>query len=202
MEAVYRIASVATFAATKREGLLPLPLLIQTVVANSAGTFALTIRRQPINLIADTLTRELVPPYVKFLALVLLLPQCAVAMPRQSVVGTSPAKDSIAPVTITDQDNGKDIDMSAGGSLVVKLRSSPSTGYSWIVAGEPSPLRLAKSTYQKSSKSTHMVGSAGTQVLQFSAATAGMATLNLVYRRTWEYNEPPARKFSVRVNVR
>ena len=29
-----------------------------------------------------------------------------------------------------------------------------------------------------------------------------MATLTLVYRRSWEYNVPPIKTFTVRVNVR
>ena len=39
-------------------------------------------------------------------------------------------------------------------------------------------------------------------VFQLSANSAGLATLTFVYRRSWEYNVPPAKTFAIRVNVR
>jgi len=123
------------------------------------------------------------------------------ALPPQATTASSKAASS-ATVTITDQDNGKDVDMTTGSTLVVKLKSNASTGYSWTVAGEPTPLRLQKTSYQKNKASAKAVGAPGVQVLQFGANSAGMATLNLVYRRSWEYNVSPAQTFSVRVNVR
>jgi predicted secreted protein len=47
-----------------------------------------------------------------------------------------------------------------------------------------------------------MAGAPQMSVFQFSAASAGLANLTLVYRRSWEYNTTPAKTFSVRVNVR
>src|SRR5690242_5907025 len=57
-------------------------------------------------------------------------------------------------ITLTEQDNGRDIDLNAGETLIVRLPSNPSTGYNWIVAGEPSPLELQKSTFQKKSSNS------------------------------------------------
>lgn len=105
-------------------------------------------------------------------------------------------------VTVTDHDNGKDIDLASSETLVVNLSSNPSTGYKWTVVGDPAPLKLEKQSYRKSTKSSPVVGAPGVQVFQFSASSAGIATLNLAYRRSWEYNVPPAKSFSVRVNVR
>ena len=112
------------------------------------------------------------------------------------------SKVSSATVTVTGQDNGQDVDLTTGGILIVKLKSNPSTGYSWTVSGDPSPLRLEKTTYVKNSQSSKAVGAPGMQVLRFGVSSSGMATLTVVYRRSWEYNEPPAKTFRVRVNVR
>lgn len=119
----------------------------------------------------------------------------------QTAASASPKAPS-STVTVTDQDNGKDIDLTTGATLIVKLKSNPSTGYGWTVSGDPSPLRLEKSTYVKNTHASKTVGVPGMQVLRFSASSAGMATLTVVYRRSWEYNVPPAKTFSLRVNIR
>ena len=105
-------------------------------------------------------------------------------------------------VTVTDHDNGKDIDLPSNQTLIVKLASNPSTGYNWTVLGDPGPLKLQKTSYRKNSKSAQVVGAPGVQTFQFSAGSAGIANLNLAYRRSWEYNTPPVKTFSLRVNVR
>jgi inhibitor of cysteine peptidase len=104
--------------------------------------------------------------------------------------------------TVTEQDNGRDIDLNAGDTLIVTLPSNPSTGYSWTVAGEPAPLKLQKSTFHKKTADSKVVGASGTSLLRFAATSSGIANLTLVYRRSWEYNAPPLKTFSVRVNVR
>jgi inhibitor of cysteine peptidase len=114
----------------------------------------------------------------------------------------SPSKQASQTVTIGDEDNGKDVDLTSGGTLVVKLKSNRSTGYSWAVAGDPSPLKLEKTSYRRNTASSQAVGAPGVQVFQFTANSAGMAALTLNYRRSWEYNLPPARTFRVRVDVR
>ena len=133
---------------------------------------------------------------------VLCLSTAMMAGALQTSASTAPANASSPTVTVTDQDNGKDIDLIAGNTLLVKLKSNPSTGYAWTVSGDPSPLRLEKTTYVKNSKSSKAVGAPGMQVLRFGVSSSGMATLTVVYRRSWEYNVPPAKTFSVRVNVR
>ena len=120
---------------------------------------------------------------------------------------TQPAKAGTnakaAPATtLTEQDNGRDIDLNSGEMLIVRLPSNPSTGYNWTVAGEPAPLELQKSTFQKRSSNSKVVGASGTSVFRFTANSSGISNLTLVYRRSWEYNTPPMKTFSVRVNVR
>jgi inhibitor of cysteine peptidase len=117
---------------------------------------------------------------------------------------SAPADTSKKPpvVTVTDQNSGKDIDLTSGEILEVKLGSNRSTGYGWTVLGDPSPLKLEKMSYHKSTKSSPVPGAPGIQIFRFSASTPGIATLNLVYRRSWEYNMPPAKTFTLRVNVR
>jgi inhibitor of cysteine peptidase len=130
----------------------------------------------------------------------LLFSLMLVAQPPQS----PGAKQTSSPsqIVVTDQDNGKDIDLPAGGSLVVRLNSNPSTGYSWAIKGDPSPLRLVKSSTKKNSQAGHAAGAPVMQEFRLTAVSAGMASLTLEYRRPWEYNVASARTFQVRVNAR
>jgi inhibitor of cysteine peptidase len=125
-----------------------------------------------------------------------------VAGALQTATSAPATKASPPIITITDKDNGKDVDLTTGGTLIVKLTSNPSTGYAWAVSGDPSPLRLEKTSYVKNSQSAKIAGAPGMQVLRFAANASGMGTLTVLYRRSWEYNLPPAKTFSVRVNVR
>jgi len=123
------------------------------------------------------------------------------AATQQSVASATSAKTPASTITVTDQDNGKDIDLASDQTLIVKLASNPSTGYKWTVEGDPSPLKLQKQSYRKSAKSSAM-GAPGMEVFQFSAGSSGIANLKLNYHRSWEYNVPPVKTFAARVNVR
>ena len=124
-----------------------------------------------------------------------------VAQPPQSP--GAPQKSAASVVTITDdEDDGKDIDLPKGDTLVLRLKSNPSTGYTWAIKGDPSPLRLVKSSTKKNAQTSHSAGAPVTQEFRLTAVSAGMASLTLEYRRPWEYNVAPARTFNVKVNAR
>lgn len=123
------------------------------------------------------------------------------AATQQSAASATSAKTAASTVTVTDQDNGKDIELASSQTLVVKLGSTPSTGYKWTVEGDPSPLKLQKQTYRKNTKSSAM-GAPGMEIFTFSAGSSGIANLKLNYHRSWEYNVPPVKTFAARVNVR
>ena len=116
---------------------------------------------------------------------------------------TSPqTKGSPSDVVLTEGDNGKDIDLTTGTMLVIKLPSNPSTGYNWSVSGDPAPLKLQKTSFVKGKSKNGAVGASGTSVFRLNASSAGLANLNLVYRRSWEYNVAPMKTFNVRVDIR
>ena len=114
----------------------------------------------------------------------------------------APGKADASALTLTDQDNGKAIELASGAMLIVQLPSNPSTGYSWSAQGDTSPLKLVKSNQVEQKQSSQRVGAPGIQVLQFKATGPGTTTLDLAYRRPWEKDVPPAKAFSVKVTVR
>jgi inhibitor of cysteine peptidase len=104
-------------------------------------------------------------------------------------------------LTITTDDNGKDITLPKNGRLLVRLPGNPSTGYSWVLSGDPSPLVLVTTDYQRGSQRTGMMGAPQTQQLRFTTNGSGTASLHLAYRRPWEKEVAPAKTFSVTVQV-
>ena len=127
---------------------------------------------------------------------------CRPAEGQHSSASGKSTKTSSSVITVTDRSNGKDIDLTSGQTLVVKLGSNRSAGYGWTVLGDPAPLKLEKTSYHNNTKSSEVVGAPGVQVFQFIASGAGIANLTLAYRRSWEYNVPPVKTFTLRVNVR
>ena len=111
-------------------------------------------------------------------------------------------KSAPSTVIVTDQDNGKDIDLPAGDTLVIRLKSNPSTGYSWAIKDDAAPLRLVKSSTRKNSQASHVAGAPVIQEFRLTAISAGMAPLTLEYRRPWEHGMAPAKTFQVKVNAR
>ncbi len=108
-------------------------------------------------------------------------------------------KESLFPrgILLEAPDSGSDIFLTQGDVLQVRLPSTPSTGYSWAVAGNaPSVLRSAGDPrYDPPSKGG--AGAAGTQTFEFRVVGGGGAFLDLVYRRGFEKDAPPARRWGV-----
>jgi inhibitor of cysteine peptidase len=127
--------------------------------------------------------------------LIFLLASAAQQKPQTGASAAPPR------VVITDQQNRKEVELPTGAVLLLRLPSNPSTGYRWAVIGDPSPLKLVKSSYKTSNGTKHMAGAPGTQELRFTASSAGIATLSLEYRRPWEH-DVAAKKFVVKVEAR
>lgn len=128
-------------------------------------------------------------------------------MTLASIAGTATAqqastKNTKPAVTLIEADNGKDVDLSTGETLRIKLNTIAGTGYAWTLDGEPAPLKLTKSYTQKNNTTARRAGGSQMSVFDLKANSPGLANVTFVYRRSWEYNVPPAKTFSIRVNVR
>ncbi len=105
------------------------------------------------------------------------------------------------PVKLTETDAGSTVEMNVGDMLEVMLEGNPTTGYDWEMAsGDAAVLeQLGASTYKADSD---LMGAGGQVTLRFKAVAAGQTTLQLVYHRPWETDEPPAQTFEVSVIVK
>jgi inhibitor of cysteine peptidase len=124
-----------------------------------------------------------------------------VVLPTEEVVPEGPAGE----VVLGGEDNGGQVALSVGQSLVVTLASNPTTGYSWQVAeGTGTVLaQVGEAIYRETpQEGTPLVGVGGTETFRFEARAAGQTSLLLEYRRPWEETVEPVETFSVDVVVR
>jgi len=106
-------------------------------------------------------------------------------------------------VELTEADDGRQIEMEEGQTLVVTLASNPSTGYRWERApSEAGVLQQSGDAEFKQGNVKGLVGASGHETLRFKATRTGTTKLELVYHRPWEQEAKPEGVFSVTVVVR
>ena len=108
--------------------------------------------------------------------------------------------------TLTELDNGKDLQVTTGDLLVFRLPSNRSTGYSWSVATSTRCRcllgQVGKAGYELPKSAKGLVGVGGTEVWKFRALGAGSLTITFAYARPWEKGIPPVRTLSWPVTIR
>ncbi len=105
-------------------------------------------------------------------------------------------------VSLTAENNGSQVDIQAGGQIVVTLEGNPSTGYTWEAKDLDASMFEMVGDPVFTSSDPSLVGSGGTIALTFKALKAGTSTLVLVYHRPWETGVEPTNTFSVTVTVK
>jgi predicted secreted protein len=115
--------------------------------------------------------------------------------------------DTSAPIIVTAEDNGKEIRVPAAGTLIVRLDSNRSTGYSWSIVDTPdSLLVMIGQSYQPAHVEPGFVGGGGVDELNFviaeGAPTDGERAewLRMEYSPPWSAKEV-ANTWSIRVVV-
>jgi inhibitor of cysteine peptidase len=128
-----------------------------------------------------------------FIALLTLLIALTVA------TGCSPQQQE---VKAGIDDDGREMQLKKGQTLVVTLEGNPTTGYSWEVA-EPLDEQVLRQAGEAEFKpESEALGAGGVQILRFEAVNAGQITLKLVYHRPWEKDVEPLETYSIQVVVR
>jgi len=109
-----------------------------------------------------------------------------------------------ATVTVTEKQNNGKVALNRGDTLVVRLESNPTTGYTWKVSKCDSKiLKLAgEPVFEQPVRKPPVVGAPGHQVFKFRTPAVGKTKLQLEYRRPWEKNAKPEETFTVNVEVK
>lgn len=104
-------------------------------------------------------------------------------------------------VKIGDTDDGGQVPLEVGQTLVLSLDSNPTTGYQWEIT-ELDEAILKQTGHEYEADQPVLIGSGGKEVWRFQAQSPGSTTLSLGYRRSWEEGVEPIQTFSVEVVVR
>ena len=110
-------------------------------------------------------------------------------------------------VVVTNANNEKSVTLAKGDTLVVRLASNPSTGFSWSVVYDPNgPLApLGKTRYTPAPHPPHILGGGGTAEFRFtvlqSADSGEGEWLRLLYLRPFAPGVKDAQLWEINCTV-
>ncbi len=111
-------------------------------------------------------------------------------------------KGKTVTVTVKAKDKEGKVKLAKGDTLEVRLLSNRTTGFSWQVA------KIDKDKLKAQGKPVYEVprkplpGAGGVEVFRFTAEAAGKSELELIYRRPFEKDKPPAKTFRLTVEIK
>ncbi len=104
-------------------------------------------------------------------------------------------------VAVEQKASGSLVAMAQGATLVLRLKSNPTTGYGWQIAtNDATHLRpIGPPRYVR--PEDRRMGAGGYQELRFEARATGKTALTLSYARPFEKNAPPAKTYSLTLDI-
>ena len=97
---------------------------------------------------------------------------------------------------LTEADNGKEVRVATGSTLIVRLLTNPSTGFSWQVAqNNPDKLKPLGNPVLEQTGNQY-------KVFCFQGYSVGSSILEFHYLRPWERNQPPLNVYRLNVQIR
>lgn len=106
---------------------------------------------------------------------------------------------SESPRLYTQADNGADVQLRVGQTVIIRLSTQPGTGYGWT-APAPSCCLLVR-PLQTADSAPAAPGAEKFQEFSVQASAAGTLDLKLEYRRPWEKDTAPQRNFLLHAHV-
>jgi inhibitor of cysteine peptidase len=103
-------------------------------------------------------------------------------------------------VNLDAGDNGSQVELKSDQTLVISLEGNPTTGYTWEVAEVDEGVLRQVGEVEFEPEDTGDVGVGSVQILRFETVNSGKTSLDLVYHRSWE-DEEPQETFSIQVVV-
>lgn len=114
--------------------------------------------------------------------------------------GALVAKESV--LLVGEKDSGKLVSVSVGQELDVELPGNITTGYSWVLTpGDEAKVLKQKGKIVYTQPEVTAPGLGGKFTTKFKAIAKGEGRVNLQYIRPWEKDIPPARTFSIDIEV-
>jgi inhibitor of cysteine peptidase len=103
---------------------------------------------------------------------------------------------------LTDKDDGATVTVKSGVPVVVSLESNPTTGYGWMIVSTDKTFGYPEEAFVAASPA---IGSGGTEKFTWKTSSplsmVGSHTVHLEYKRAWEKNVAPLKKFAFTVDI-
>ena len=98
----------------------------------------------------------------------------------------------------TEKDNGITINLGIYDPFEIELMGNPTTGYIWNAVSYDASIikQIGEADFEPFDDK---IGSGGKYTFRFQTIAAGQTTLMLIYYRTFEKNEPPAKTFKMKI---
>lgn len=110
-------------------------------------------------------------------------------------------------IAITEKNDKQTVAVTAGDKVEIRLPSNITTGYGWRVESVSATTvkQDGAVTYISSPQPPNgppVLGRGGESVVKFDAVSAGTVTIKMEYTRPWEKNKPPAKTFTITLDVK
>jgi predicted secreted protein len=100
---------------------------------------------------------------------------------------------------LDDEDNNTHLCLNPGDSIILKLKSNVTTGYSWSVTSATGVLEQISSDQERPADAP--VGASGFQTFKFTTKSTGEGHLELKYFRPFEKDKPASKTFRLSVQI-
>ncbi len=110
--------------------------------------------------------------------------------------------EELGTIDLDSANNGATLDITSNQVLNIKLDSNITTGYKWNLVTPPDERILKQLPSKINTPTGGALGAGGSETWQFQAVGRGSTALKLAYSRPFEPNNPPAKEFSLTVNVK
>jgi predicted secreted protein len=102
-------------------------------------------------------------------------------------------------IKVSEANNGSELELKKGQSLVITLEANPTTGYTWEVVEPEDEQVLQQVGGIEFEQESDLIGASGVQIIRFEVVNAGRAAVKLVYHRPWETGLEPLKTFAIQV---
>ncbi len=104
-----------------------------------------------------------------------------------------------AMLRVDQSSNNTEVVLAAGQALEIALPENPTTGFRWELKAGGNPACVPSGDAFDAPSAG--IGKSGTRRWRFDAVRAGSGSIELVYRRAWEKDKPPAQVFRLTARV-
>lgn len=100
---------------------------------------------------------------------------------------------------LDESSNGQEIALPLGQEFEICLAENPTTGFQWHFESRGELACLLLDNFFEAA--VDQPGKGGSHYWRFQAAHAGTANIVLVYKRSWEPEKQPVRRFALHIHI-